>query len=60
MRSFWAIRVRALSLTNRRGLRDDETALPDSATRALIGGSIASEIAKAYPRFVKQVFPDAA
>ncbi len=36
------------------------TALPDTATRTLIGGPIASEIAKAYPRFVKQVFPDAA
>ena len=36
------------------------TALPDSATRAVIAGPIAAEIAKAYPRFVAQVFPDAA
>jgi glutaconate CoA-transferase subunit B len=36
------------------------TALPDSATRAVIAGSIAAEIAKAYPRFVAQVFPTAA
>ena len=36
------------------------TAEPDAATLALIRGPIAAEIGKAYPRFVKQVFPDAA
>jgi glutaconate CoA-transferase subunit B len=36
------------------------TALPDSAMRAVICGPIAGEIGKAYPRFVSQVFPDAA
>jgi len=33
---------------------------PDSATRSVIRGPIAAEIAKAYPRFVSQVFPAAA
>jgi glutaconate CoA-transferase subunit B len=36
------------------------TPLPDAATLALIRGPIAHQIAEAYPRFVKQVFPDAA
>ena len=36
------------------------TALPDSATRAVIAGPIAAGIANAYPRFVAQVFPNAA
>jgi glutaconate CoA-transferase, subunit B len=36
------------------------TALPDSATRAVIRGPIAAEIGRAYPRFVSQVFPNAA
>ena len=36
------------------------TAAPDSATLALIRGPIAREIGEAYPRFVQQVFPDAA
>jgi glutaconate CoA-transferase, subunit B len=36
------------------------TALPDANALALIRGPIAAEIGKAYPRFVKQVFPDAA
>ena len=35
-------------------------ALPDSATRGVIAGPIAAEIARAYPRFVIQAFPDAA
>ena len=37
-----------------------ETTPPDAATLATIRGSIAREIAEAYPRFVAQVFPDAA
>jgi len=37
-----------------------ETPLPDAATLATIRGPIARQIADAYPRFVKQVFPDAA
>lgn len=36
------------------------TALPDAAALAAIRGPIARQIAEAYPRFVKQVFPDAA
>jgi glutaconate CoA-transferase, subunit B len=36
------------------------TAVPDAATLAAIRGPIAREIAEAYPRFVAQVFPDAA
>ena len=36
------------------------TAEPDSETLALIRGPIARQIADAYPRFVQQVFPDAA
>ncbi len=36
------------------------TALPDAATLATIRGPIARQIAEAYPRFVAQVFPDAA
>jgi glutaconate CoA-transferase subunit B len=36
------------------------TAHPDAATRAVIGGPVATEIGRAYPRFVSQVFPDAA
>lgn len=36
------------------------TAEPDAETLALIRGPIAREIADAYPRFVQQVFPDAA
>lgn len=37
-----------------------ETARPDEATLALVRGRIAREIGETYPRFVKQVFPDAA
>ena len=33
---------------------------PDAETLALIRGPIARQIAEAYPRFVQQVFPDAA
>lgn len=36
------------------------TSLPDASTLADIRGPIARQIAEAYPRFVKQVFPDAA
>ena len=36
------------------------TAEPDAETLALIRGPIARQIADAYPRFVQQVFPDAA
>ena len=36
------------------------TALPDAETLALIRGPIARQIAEAYPRFVQQVFPNAA
>ncbi|MBS0518095.1 MAG: CoA synthetase [Proteobacteria bacterium] len=36
------------------------TALPDAAALEAIRGPIAREIAEAYPRFVAQVFPDAA
>lgn len=36
------------------------TALPDAATLAVMRGPIARRIGEAYPRFVKQVFPDAA
>jgi glutaconate CoA-transferase subunit B len=36
------------------------TAAPDAATLAAIRGPIAREIGEAYPRFVAQVFPDAA
>ncbi len=36
------------------------TPAPDGATLALIRGPIARQIGEAYPRFVKQVFPDAA
>ena len=36
------------------------TAVPDAATLAAIRGPIAREIGEAYPRFVAQVFPDAA
>ena len=37
-----------------------ETPLPDDATLATIRGPIARQIGEAYPRFVSQVFPDAA
>lgn len=37
-----------------------ETAVPDAATLATIRGPVAHEIGDAYPRFVAQVFPDAA
>jgi glutaconate CoA-transferase subunit B len=36
------------------------TALPDAEILALIRGPIARQIAEAYPRFVQQVFPNAA
>ena len=36
------------------------TALPDAAALTAIRGPIARQIGEAYPRFVKQVFPDAA
>ena len=36
------------------------TAEPDAQTLALIRGPIARQIGEAYPRFVQQVFPDAA
>jgi glutaconate CoA-transferase subunit B len=36
------------------------TPLPDEATLGAIRGPVARQIAEAYPRFVKQVFPDAA
>ena len=36
------------------------TPVPDASTLADIRGPIARQIAEAYPRFVKQVFPDAA
>lgn len=36
------------------------TAEPDAETLALIRGPIARQIGDAYPRFVRQVFPDAA
>ena len=36
------------------------TAEPDAETLALIRGPIARQIGEAYPRFVQQVFPDAA
>jgi glutaconate CoA-transferase, subunit B len=36
------------------------TAAPDAATLATIRGPIARQIGDAYPRFVRQVFPDAA
>jgi glutaconate CoA-transferase subunit B len=36
------------------------TALPDAAALSAIRGPVAQQIAEAYPRFVKQVFPDAA
>lgn len=36
------------------------TALPDEAALTAIRGPIARQIGEAYPRFVKQVFPDAA
>lgn len=37
-----------------------QTPSPDAATLALIRGRIAREIGQTYPRFVKQVFPEAA
>jgi glutaconate CoA-transferase subunit B len=37
-----------------------ETAVPDAVTLATIRGPIARQIGEAYPRFVSQVFPDAA
>jgi glutaconate CoA-transferase subunit B len=37
-----------------------QTAEPDAATLETIRGPIARQIADAYPRFVQQVFPDAA
>jgi glutaconate CoA-transferase subunit B len=40
--------------------RAKPTALPDTETLALIRGPIARQIAEAYPRFVQQVFPNAA
>jgi glutaconate CoA-transferase subunit B len=40
--------------------RAKPTALPDTETLALIRGPIARQIADAYPRFVSQVFPNAA
>jgi glutaconate CoA-transferase subunit B len=36
------------------------TADPDADTLTLIRGPIARQIGEAYPRFVQQVFPDAA
>ena len=38
----------------------EETALPDDDALTLLRGPIARRIGEAYPRFVKQVFPDAA
>ena len=37
-----------------------ETPRPDDATLGVIRGSIARQIGETYPRFAKQVFPDAA
>jgi glutaconate CoA-transferase subunit B len=36
------------------------TPLPDAETLGTIRGPVARQIAEAYPRFVKQVFPEAA
>jgi len=38
----------------------DPSALSDSATRTVIRGPIAAEIGKAYARFVRQIFLNAA